>query len=58
MDKQLFWPVAVILIGVIALMINLGYLPRATLLYWPVLLVLWGLMKLAGVEEVKRSKKK
>lgn len=47
MSKQLFWPVAAILLGVVILMINLGYLPRGTAMYWPVLLVLWGLMKIS-----------
>lgn len=43
----MFWPVSAVLLGVLVLMINLGYLPRGTLSYWPVLLVIWGLMKIA-----------
>lgn len=57
MDKHVFWPVVAILLGVIALMINLGYLPKVTIMYWPILPVLWGLMKLAGAEEPQKRKK-
>lgn len=57
MDKHVFWPVSAILLGVIVLMINLGYLPKATALYWPILLVLWGLMKLVESEGPVGKKK-
>ncbi len=57
MHKQYFWPVSAVLLGVIILMINLGYLPRAVMMYWPVLLVLWGLMKIADSDvSMKKGK--
>lgn len=56
MNKQVFWPVGAVFIGVIILMVNLGYLPRATFVYWPVLLVLWGLMKIASMDGKKLMK--
>lgn len=55
MNKPMFWPVAAVLLGVVILMINLGYLPRGTMLYWPVLLVLWGLMKISSEDKKKRK---
>lgn len=55
MNKPIFWPVAGIFLGVIILMINLGYLPAMTVKYWPVLLVLWGLAKIASIDEKKRK---
>ena len=57
-NKKLFWPVFAILVGVLALMVNLGYLPTGTIRYWPVLLVVWGLMKIADPPTpAKKSKK-
>lgn len=57
-NKQMFWPVVAVLLGVVVLMVNLGYLPKMTVRYWPVLFVLWGLMKIADSGETGRSKKK
>lgn len=57
-NKKIFWPVFAILVGALALMVNLGYLPAGTVRYWPVLLVVWGLMKIADTGEVKKSRKK
>lgn len=57
-NKKIFWPVFAILVGTLALMVNLGYLPAGTVRYWPVLLVVWGLMKIADAGEPKKSKKK
>ncbi len=57
-NKKLFWPVFAILVGTLALMVNLGYLPAGTIRYWPVLLVVWGLMKIADTGiPAKKSKK-
>ena len=53
MDKHLFWPISAVLLGVVILMINLGYLPREATRYWPILLVMWGLMKIAEHEPKK-----
>lgn len=55
--KKIFWPVFAILVGALALMVNLGYLPAGTIRYWPVLLVVWGLMKISDSGETKKSKK-
>lgn len=57
-NKKIFWPVFAILVGVLALMVNLGYLPAGTVRYWPVLLVIWGLMKIADPGEPGKKPKK
>ena len=56
MNKPVFWPVAAVFLGVIVLMINLGYLPKETFMFWPILLVLWGLMKIASMDGKKLTK--
>lgn len=53
--NKVFWPVAAVLVGTLALMVNLGYLPRMTLSYWPVLLVIWGLIKISSIEAVAKK---
>lgn len=55
--KHLFWPVIAVLLGALILMINLGYLPKGTMMYWPVLLVLWGVMKIVDMDGTKKFKK-
>ena len=55
-DKKVFWPVVAILLGVVVLMVNLGYLPQVTVNYWPVLPVLWGLLKLSESGQVTKKK--
>ena len=54
--SNLFWPVVMIMVGVIILMINLGYLPAGTGRYWPILPIIWGLLKLCEVDEDKKKK--
>lgn len=53
--SKVFWPVAAVLVGTLALMVNLGYLPKMTFSYWPVLLVIWGLIKISNTETVVKK---
>jgi hypothetical protein len=45
-----------ILLGVLILMINLGYLPAGISRYWPILPIIWGLLKLSEVDEGRKKK--
>lgn len=54
--KGLFWPVVAIMLGVVILMINMGYLPAGIARYWPILPVIWGLVKISENEEGKKGK--
>ena len=54
--SKLFWPVVMILLGVLILMINLGYLPAGVSRYWPILPIIWGLLKLSEVDESRKKK--
>jgi len=46
-----------IMLGVLILMVNLGYLPAGVSRYWPLLPIIWGLLKLCEVDEGKKKKK-
>ncbi len=43
MPKKVFWPVAMIILGLIFLASNLGMLPREFWNLWPIILVVVGL---------------
>lgn len=43
---DLFDQLVLLLIGVVILMINLGYLPHAWLAYWPVILIVVALKEM------------
>lgn len=43
MPKRVFWPVAMVILGLIFLASNLGMLPRAFWNLWPIILVVVGL---------------
>ena len=43
MSKQMFWPVAMIVMGFIFLASNLGLLPAALWSLWPIILIVVGL---------------
>ena len=36
----------IILVGVIILLVNVGYLDRGIIAYWPLLLIVWGLREI------------
>ena len=36
----------IILVGVVLLLVNTGYLDRGILAYWPLILVVWGLREI------------
>ncbi|MCB9813375.1 MAG: hypothetical protein H6772_03135 [Pseudomonadales bacterium] len=43
MPKKVFWPAALVTMGLIFLASNLGYLPRAFWNLWPIVLIVVGL---------------
>jgi hypothetical protein len=43
MPKRTFWPVTLVIMGLIFMASNLGYLPRAFWNLWPLILVIVGL---------------
>ena len=43
MPKRVFWPVAMVTLGLIFLASNLGMLPRAFWNLWPIILIVVGL---------------
>ena len=43
MPKNVFWPVAMVILGLIFLASNLGMLPRAFWNLWPIILIVVGL---------------
>lgn len=43
MPKRVFWPVAMVILGLIFLASNLGLLPRAFWNLWPIILIVVGL---------------
>jgi Putative adhesin/Domain of unknown function (DUF5668) len=50
--RSLFGPLLVVAIGIIALLINLGYISKRSFFwwfsdYWPLLLIVWGIVKFA-----------
>lgn len=43
---KVFWGLILILIGVLILLDNLGYLTHDIIRFWPVLVIIWGIKKL------------
>lgn len=43
MSKQVFWPVTLVLMGLIFLAYNLGLLPQQYWSFWPIILIIVGL---------------
>lgn len=43
MSKKVFWPVAMVVLGLIFLASNMGMLPRAFWNLWPIILIVVGL---------------
>jgi hypothetical protein len=43
MPKKVFWPITLVVMGLIFMASNLGYLPRAFWNLWPLILVVVGL---------------
>lgn len=43
---DLFDQLVILLVGVVLLMVNLGYLPHAWLAYWPVILIVAALKEM------------
>jgi len=43
MPKKVFWPVTLVVMGLIFMASNMGYLPRAFWNLWPLILVIVGL---------------
>lgn len=43
MPKRVFWPVAMVILGLIFLASNMGMLPRAFWNLWPIILIVVGL---------------
>jgi len=43
MPKRTFWPITLVIMGLIFMASNLGYLPRAFWNLWPLILVIVGL---------------
>jgi len=44
--SKVFWGLVLILIGVLILLDNLGYLTHDIIRFWPVLVIIWGIKKL------------
>jgi len=65
MPKKVFWPAVLVVMGLIFLASNLGYLPRAFWNLWPIILIVVGLGGLLTSDSdewdttsVKKTKKK
>lgn len=64
MPKRTFWPVTLVVMGLIFMASNLGYLPKAFWNLWPLILVIVGLGGLITSDreewltEIKKSKDK
>jgi hypothetical protein len=64
MPKRTFWPVTLVIMGLIFMASNLGYLPKAFWNLWPLILVIVGLGGLITSDreewltEIKKSKAK
>lgn len=43
MPKKIFWPITLVIMGLIFMASNMGYLPRAFWNLWPLILVIVGL---------------
>ena len=44
--SKVFWGLVLILVGVLILLDNLGYLRNDIIRFWPVLVIIWGIKKL------------
>jgi hypothetical protein len=44
--KDVFVGLVIILVGVLFLLQNLGYIQGSILRYWPVILIIWGISEL------------
>jgi hypothetical protein len=44
--NKIFWALLLIVIGVLILLHNFGYLEHDIVRFWPVLVILWGIKKL------------
>ena len=64
MPKRTFWPITLVIMGLIFMASNLGYLPKALWNLWPLILVVVGLGGLITSDreewltEIKKSKTK
>lgn len=43
MPKKIFWPITLVIMGIIFMASNLGYLPKAFWNLWPLILIVVGL---------------
>jgi len=43
---KIFWALVLIIVGVLILLHNLGYVREDIIRFWPVLIILWGIKKL------------
>lgn len=43
MPKKVFWPITLIIMGLIFMASNMGYLPAALWNFWPIILIIVGL---------------
>jgi hypothetical protein len=53
MSKQVFWPAALVVFGLILLASNLGLLPRDFFNLWPLMLVIVGLGGLVTSDRIE-----
>ena len=53
MSKQVFWPLTLVIMGLIFIASNLGLLPRDFWNLWPLILVIVGLGGLATADRVE-----
>jgi hypothetical protein len=44
--NKIFWALALMAVGVLILLHNLGYIDHDIIRYWPVLIIIWGIKKL------------
>lgn len=60
MPKRVFWPVALVIMGLILIASNMGYLPRMFWNLWPLMLIIIGLagLLISDKEEWDTPKKK
>lgn len=58
MPKRVFWPVALIVMGVVYMASNMGYLPARFWNLWPVILIVVGLGGLLISDDDEWERKK